>query len=420
MMDLAMMGNAVRLLLDRDEIHDVTMKYCAGVDRRDFELVQSCFADDLEVEGWGGGFADRDAMLRYISGVAVFHTTMHMFGNQFIEVDGDTAQADTYAMLTHHRDDGEGGTYVLNVSGGRYVERLTRRDGHWVITHRGGDPVWAPTGVTAVRATDPAVQWLLDRAEIHDLMMQYALGVDLRDYDRIRACFASSFRASYGTREFRNADALIEFISGVEHFESTTHFLGTQLVDVDGDDAWMRTYSLITHRPQSDDPATHWVAAGQYDDRLVREEGRWRIAERGASAAKEWTEAPAVPSSDDPIVRRLLDRAAVSDVVVWSALTLDQSDPRTRHFLNNQLVEFAGDVATVETYLFVTERADDGRTSDWSKGARRWLDRVERVDGRWQLADRREVTNRVDDALVIDAAQAAARAGTRAAARRSE
>ena len=39
------------------------------------------------------------------------------------------------------------------------------------------------------------MQWLLDRAEIHDLMMQYALGVDLRDYERIRNCFASTFRA---------------------------------------------------------------------------------------------------------------------------------------------------------------------------------------------------------------------------------
>ena len=123
------------------------------------------------------------------------------------------------------------------MSRGQYVEDLTRRDGRWVITRRGGEPRWAPTGVTArVHADEPAVQWLLDRAEIHDLMMQYALGVDLRDYERIRNCFASSFRASYGPREFTDADELIEFISGVEHFPSTTHFLGTQLIDVDGDD----------------------------------------------------------------------------------------------------------------------------------------------------------------------------------------
>jgi SnoaL-like domain len=412
--------DAVRLLLDRDEIHDVTMRYCAGVDRRDFDLVRSCFAEDLEADGWGAGFVDREAMLRYISGVAVFHTTMHMFGNQFIEVDGDTAQVDTYAMLTHHRDDVDGVTHELNVSGGRYVERLARRDDRWLITRRGGDPVWAPTGVTAVHADDAATQWLLDRAEIHDLMMQYALGVDLRDYERIRRCFASSFRAAYGPREFTDADELIEFISGVEHFESTTHFLGTQLIDVDEDDAWMQTYSLITHRPENDDASTHWVAAGGYVDRLVREGGRWRIAERGPGAARDWTEPPSVPSSDDESVRRLLDRVAVHDVVVGSALALDAAGGRTRHFLNNQLVDLEDDAATVETYLFVTEQQDDGRPSDWSKGACRWLDVVERADGRWRLADRREVTNRVDPELVISAEEAAARAASRTSARRSE
>ena len=93
--------DAVQVLADRDEIHDVVMRYADGVDRRDMERVRACFAPDLEVDAWGGGFADRDSMIEYISGVAIFHTTMHMFGNQYIEVDGDRAHVDTYAMLTH-------------------------------------------------------------------------------------------------------------------------------------------------------------------------------------------------------------------------------------------------------------------------------------------------------------------------------
>ncbi|MEX1008339.1 MAG: nuclear transport factor 2 family protein [Acidimicrobiia bacterium] len=405
--------DAVQLLADRDEIHDIVMRYAAGVDRRDMKLVGSCFAPDLEVVGWGGGFTDRDSMLTYISGVAIFHTTMHMFGNQYIEVDGDTAHVDTYAMLTHHSDDANGVTHELNVSRGRYVEDLTRRDGRWVITRRGGDPVWAPTGVTKATTDVPATQWLLDRAEIHDLMMQYALGVDLRDYDRIRNCFASSFRASYGSREFTDADELIEFISGVEHFPSTTHFLGTQLVDVDGDDAWMQTYSLITHRPNEDDPSADWVAAGQYVDRLLREHGRWRIAERGSSARSTRPEPPVAPTTDDPRVQQLLDRGAIHDVIVSSALAMDRENGRTRHFLNNELVAIEGDEATAETYMYVTEQQDDGRPSPWSKGARRWLDRFRRVDRRWVLEERQELSNRVAEELLITADEAATRAGSR-------
>src|SRR5436190_319532 len=118
--------DAVQLLVDRDAIHDVMIRYADGVDRRDMEQVRACFAPDLRVVGWGGGFPDREAMLTYISGVAIFHTTMHMFGNDYIDVDGDRAHIDCYAMLTHHLDDGDGVTREVNVSGGRYVESLTR------------------------------------------------------------------------------------------------------------------------------------------------------------------------------------------------------------------------------------------------------------------------------------------------------
>jgi hypothetical protein len=405
--------DAVQVLADRDEIHDVVMRYADGVDRRDMERVRACFAPDLEVDGWGGGFADRDSMIEYISGVAIFHTTMHMFGNQYIEVDGDRAHVDTYAMLTHHRDDADGVTRELNISRGLYVEDLTRRDGRWVVTRRGGDPMWAPTGTTDLTTDDRATQWLLDRAEIHDLMMQYALGVDLRDYDRIRKCFASSFRASYGSREFTDADELIDFISGVEHFPSTTHFLGTQLIDVDGDDAWAETYSLVTHRPDGDDPSSDWVAAGQYVDRLVRERGRWRIAERGPSARRPRPAAPITATTDDPRVQRLLDRAAIHDVIVGSALAMDRERASTRHFLNNELVAVDGDEATVETYVYVTEQQADGRPSPWSNAPRRWLDHLRRVDGRWVLDHRREESTRVADELLISAEEAAVRAGNR-------
>ncbi len=208
------------------------LRYAAGVDRRDFDLVASCFAPDFSGHFAGKDWSSRGDLIDFIKGVSYFHTTMHMMGNQFIEVEGDEASMETYAMLTHHATRANGKPYRLNTSGNHYVERVERRDGDWVIVERGGEPRWAPTGVTQVASGEPAVRWLLDRAEIHDLMMRYALGVDLRDYDRIRSCFAEGFRARYGSREFRELDELIAFIRGVEHFASTTHFLGNQLIEL--------------------------------------------------------------------------------------------------------------------------------------------------------------------------------------------
>ena len=175
----------------------------------------------------------------------------------------------------------------------------------------------------------------------------------------------------------------------------------------------METYSLITHRPDVADATADWVAAGVYVDRLVREDGRWRIAERGPSARRDRPPSQARFHSDDPQLQRLLDRAAIHDAIVSSAINLDREDGGTRHFLNNELVDLDGDVATAETYMFVTEQQADGKPSPWSNGPRRWLDEFERIDDRWVLDDREEVGNRVANEFVISAGEAAARTGNR-------
>jgi hypothetical protein len=112
-------------------------------------------------------------------------------------------------------------------------------------------------------------------------------------------------------------------------------------------------------------------------------------------------------------VQRLLDRAAIHDTVVSSALALDGNDERTRHFLNNQLVTIDGDEAAAQTYAYVTERRPDGTQSPWSQGARRWVDRLRRVDGGWTIVNREVQTTRLTDEMVITADEAARRARPR-------
>ena len=67
---------------------------------------------------------NRTELIDYIRGVSHFQMTMHMFGNQLIAVDGDTAAVDNYAMLTHHLE-GER-PWELNVNDACYVEQSTR------------------------------------------------------------------------------------------------------------------------------------------------------------------------------------------------------------------------------------------------------------------------------------------------------
>lgn len=393
-------------------------RYASGVDKRDMELVASCFTPDVDASAWG--FTDRDSLIQFISGVAVFHTTMHMMGNQFIDIDGDTASMTSYAMLTHHGDQDDGSVWELNLSRNRYTEDLIRSDDGWVIHKRGGEPKYTIRGVAGLSSADADVQWLLDRAALHDLMMQYAAGIDLREYqERIRPCFAGRFHAAYGPVEHDDIDALLAFIKGVEHFESTNHFLGTSLCEIEGDSASMETYAMITHR-EGEGGSTEWIAGGStYRDDLRRVDGRWVITGRGDRARQVGGTPPGRRASSDPVVQRLLDRAAIHDLVATSVLAVDRKEwdlvdacfakpgaadairaeneqwHRTFHFLNNQVLTLDGDEAWVETYAYITHHeTPDAFASPWFHGARRLVDRLTLTLDGWRLVDREILDNR--------------------------
>jgi hypothetical protein len=323
-------------------------------------------------------------------------------------------------MLTHHGAQADGTPWELNLSRNRYVEDLVLGDDGWVIRKRGGEPTYAIRGVSGLSSEDPDVQWLLDRAALHDLMMQYAVGIDLREYDRhIRPCFAETFHAAYGPVEHTDIDELLAFIKGVEHFESTNHFLGTSLVEIDGDSATMETYAMITHR-EGEGGAAEWIAGGStYRDHLRRVDGRWVITERGERAPRVGTAPPGRRTSSDAVVQRLLDRASIHDLVTTSVLALDRKDwdtlaacfakpgpvdairadadqwDRTFHFLNNQIIELDGDEARVETYAYITRHeGPDAAPSPWAHGARRLVDRLTLTTDGWRVVDRELLDNR--------------------------
>ncbi|CAM2785391.1 nuclear transport factor 2 family protein [Prescottella defluvii] len=65
---------------------------------------------------------------------------------------------------------------------------------------------------------------------------------------------------------------------------------------------------------------------------------------------------------------------------------------RTFHFVGNMLIDLAGDTADTETYVMAqhTSAADAGNpTRNFLTVWLRYLDRFERRDGRWAIADRR-------------------------------
>ena len=123
----------VEELADRAEILDCLTRYARGMDRFDRELARSAYHDDAVDDhvGFAGPVDDfLDWAFGYHEG-QVRH--QHYVGNHTIDVDGDTAHAETYYLFIGTERDEQA---PLTITGGRYIDRFERRDGRWAIAAR--------------------------------------------------------------------------------------------------------------------------------------------------------------------------------------------------------------------------------------------------------------------------------------------
>lgn len=125
----------LRRMLDIQDIRDVLMRYCRGVDRGEPSLIEQAYHPDAIDDH--GDFVARGAdipeLFAKMSGRSPFGG-MHFIGNVLIEVEGETAYAESYFMAI--KDVARDGKRHLRVRAGRYVDRFERRDGQWRIIER--------------------------------------------------------------------------------------------------------------------------------------------------------------------------------------------------------------------------------------------------------------------------------------------
>lgn len=131
--DLGTLAPRLRELVDRAEILDCLHRYTRGMDRLDRELARSAYHDDaIDVHRDLVKQADEfvDWAFEYHAGQT---RHQHIITNHTVELDGDTAHAETYYVFVGAYPEPDA---PLTVVGGRYVDRLERRDGRWGIVRR--------------------------------------------------------------------------------------------------------------------------------------------------------------------------------------------------------------------------------------------------------------------------------------------
>jgi ketosteroid isomerase-like protein len=127
---------ALQDLVDQQAVRDVIASVARGLDRLDFELLASCYAEDAVDERHGVRREIGD-FLEWVRPILDgMESTLHSISTQLVEVDGDAAYAESYCMARH---------FSVTVAGQparewfvycRYLDRFTRTDGRWLLTHR--------------------------------------------------------------------------------------------------------------------------------------------------------------------------------------------------------------------------------------------------------------------------------------------
>jgi hypothetical protein len=127
--------NKVEYLSERQRIIDVYRRYTRGLNRYDMELLHGTFWPDAQInygfdshlrDDWIGRWKDN----RYLKGLSC---QAHHITNETVDIDREVAHVESYliALWTPPKDD-----KPALILGGRYIDRLDRRNGEWRIAVR--------------------------------------------------------------------------------------------------------------------------------------------------------------------------------------------------------------------------------------------------------------------------------------------
>jgi len=140
--ELEELRRELRWVKDRIEILDCVANQARGHDRHDVELMTRVYhADGVDEHGAvvNEGLAYGEWANRMHEGGFLDH--LHNIATHTCEIDGDVAHCESYVIGTMRpRDD-----RTIALMGGRYLDRLERREGVWRIALRRCTIEWAFT-----------------------------------------------------------------------------------------------------------------------------------------------------------------------------------------------------------------------------------------------------------------------------------
>ena len=125
---------ALQVLLDKQQLHELLLNYCRGVDRHDFALLETLYhpdsVDDHSPLFKGSG----PDYVRWIPTILERYTvTSHVITGALFNVDGDVADGEAQVTAYHLTRKEPAREVIFH---GRFLDRYERRQGVWRILER--------------------------------------------------------------------------------------------------------------------------------------------------------------------------------------------------------------------------------------------------------------------------------------------
>lgn len=128
---------------DHIEIQRLMYRYARCADRKDYAGFANVFCEDAVFDYSGSAITPCSAIQQMMRALDDFERTLHLVHNTLYEVEGDSANGETYCVASHLRADGE---RVKKLDMGIcYHDRLRRTSAGWRIAHRRFDLLWLQT-----------------------------------------------------------------------------------------------------------------------------------------------------------------------------------------------------------------------------------------------------------------------------------
>jgi hypothetical protein len=139
--DLERMVSDLRYVKDRWDILDCINRQSRGHDRHDVDLMAAAYHDN-GVDEHGPTVKTAAEYGDWANAVhgAAFEQHAHNITTHTCDIDGDTAHCESYVIVAGRRGN------LTTLMGGRYLDRLERREGRWKIAVRRCTVEWTLQG----------------------------------------------------------------------------------------------------------------------------------------------------------------------------------------------------------------------------------------------------------------------------------